>query len=76
MPDIVIEDEVKGQNIYTRRFWYLSLRLAHFWNRWRRKYLTDLWEFHQSKVSEGAERVRVGDVACEINPRIISKTVK
>ena len=58
MPDMVIEDE-ECQNRYTRRFWYLSLRLAHFWNRWRREYLTDLWEFRRSK---GAERVRVGDV--------------
>ena len=62
MPDMVVEDEEEGESKYTRRFRYLSVRLAHFWNRWRREYLTDLCEFHQSKVSESAKSVRVGDV--------------
>ena len=62
MPDMVVEDEEEGENKYTRRFRHLSVRLAHFWNRWRREYLTDLSEFHRSKVSESAKSVRVGDV--------------
>ena len=63
MPDMVVEDEEEGESKYTRRFRYLSVRLAHFWNRWRREYLTDLREFHRNKVShESAKAVRVGDV--------------
>lgn len=62
MPDMVVEDEEEGESKYTRRFRYLSVRLAHFWNRWRREYLTDLREFHRSKVSESARSVREGDV--------------
>ena len=62
MPDMVVEDEEEGENKYTRSFRYLSVRLAHFWNRWRREYLTDLREFHRNKVSESAKSMRVGDV--------------
>ena len=62
MLDMVVEDNEKRENKYTRRFRYLSVRLAHFWNRWRREYLTGFCEFHRSKVSEGAESVRVGDL--------------
>ena len=62
MLDMVVEDNEERENKYTRRFRYLSVRLAHFWNRWRREYLTGFCEFHRSKVSEGAESVRVGDL--------------
>ena len=36
--------------------------LAHFWNRWRREYLTNLREFHRNKVSDDAKPAQVGDV--------------
>lgn len=62
MPDEVIEDEEEGETRYTKRFRYLSIRLAHFWNRWRREYLTNLREFHRNKVSDDAKPVQVGDV--------------
>ena len=29
------------------RFKYLSTRLSHFWNRWRKEYLANLREFHK-----------------------------
>ena len=32
-----------------KRFLYLSKKLSHFWNRWRREYVTDLREFHKLK---------------------------
>ncbi|XP_067041164.1 uncharacterized protein [Acropora muricata] len=59
---MVVEDDEEGESKYTRRFRYLSVRLAHFWNRWRREYLTELREFHRGKVSESAKSVPVGDV--------------
>ena len=62
IPDVVVEDEEEGENKYTRRFRYLSVRLMHYWNQWRGEYLTDLHEFHQRKVSESVKPVRVGDV--------------
>ena len=39
----------------------MSVRLANFWNRWRREYLTNLREFHHNKVSDDAKPVQVGD---------------
>ena len=62
MPDMVVEDEEEGESKYTRRFRYLSVRLAHFWNRWRREYLTDCVSFIKARLSESAKSVRVGDV--------------
>lgn len=62
MPDEIIEEEEECESRYTRRFRYLSVRLAHFWNRWRREYLTDLREYHRNKVSDDAKLVQIGDV--------------
>ena len=39
----------------------------HFWNRWRHKYLTDLREFHQTKVSKDPRPVQIGDVVAVYN---------
>ena len=61
MPDEIVEDE-EGESRYTRRYRYLSVRLAHFWNQSRHKYLTDLREFHQTKVSKDPRPVQIGDV--------------
>ena len=41
VPDEIVEDE-EGESRCTRRFRYLNVRSAHFWNRWRREFLTDL----------------------------------
>ena len=62
VPDEIVEDEEEGESRYTRRFRYLSVRLAHFWNRWRREYLTDLHEFHRTKVSKDPRPLQIGDV--------------
>ena len=45
------------------RFKYLSTILEHFWNRWKKEYLTNLREFHKVGVSEkGSALVKPGDV--------------
>ena len=62
MPDEIAEDEEEGENRYTRKFMYLSVRLAHFWNRWRRKYLTDSRKFHRTKVSKDPRPLQMGDL--------------
>ena len=33
VPNEIVEDEEEGESRYTRKFRYLSVRLAHFWNR-------------------------------------------
>ena len=63
----VIEDVEEGKSRYTRRFRYLSVRLAHFCNQWRREYLTDLREFHCSKVGRNAKTVEERDVVTVYN---------
>ena len=65
MPDEIVEDEEEGESRHTRKFRYLSVRLAHVWNRWRRKYLTDLREFHKTKASKDPRPVQIGDVVRE-----------
>ena len=55
------KDSTKNNTI--ARFKYLSTILGHFWNRWKREYLTNLREFHKVGVSEkGSALVKPGDV--------------
>ena len=65
LPDenVVVEEEENETNC-SKRFRNVALRLAHFWNRWRKVYLTDLMEFHyKAKVSGNRKSVEVGDIA-------------
>ena len=57
--DIDIEDE--NPNQLTKRFLYLSRKLQHFWQRWRREYLVDLRESHKLKNNKQAD-IAKGDV--------------
>ena len=36
----------------TKRFLYLTNRLSHFWNRWRKEYITDLREYHKESSNK------------------------
>ena len=60
LPDERVEEV--NVNETSQRYRNLNLRLAHFWNRWRKEYLTSLREFHRTKVRKGLETIRVGDV--------------
>jgi hypothetical protein len=63
MPDENIEEAVENETNCSKRFRHLTLRLVHFWNRWRKEYLTDLREFHKAKSSsENRKPIEVGDV--------------
>lgn len=63
LPDEVIEPEdVVGEAECSTRFKYLSTRLSHFWNRWRREYLASLREFHRCNVRSQIRTIEVGDV--------------
>ena len=39
-----------------RRAKYLKLLLSHFWNRWRKEYLTELRQFHQYAVNDKSKQ--------------------
>ena len=63
LPDEVIEpDDAMNQGSCSARFKYLSTKLSHFWNRWRKEYLASLREFHRNKSSTTERVVQVGDV--------------
>ena len=55
-------DDVVNEHQCSAWFKYLSTRLNHFWNRWRREYLANLREFHRCKVQNRGRTVEVGDV--------------
>ena len=52
LPDKNTEDEPENESNCSKRFRHLTLRLLHFWNRWRKQYLTDLRELHRVKAGE------------------------
>lgn len=63
LPDEIVEpDDVVNETQCSSRFKYLSTRLSHFWNRWRREYLASLREFHRCKLGNQNRTVEVGDV--------------
>ena len=57
-PEIDHEDDVDN---LSRRFLYLTKKLSHFWNRWRKEYLTDLREFHKMQ-SRKTDSIEIGDL--------------
>ena len=48
MPDDTVEEPEECESSCARRFRYLSVRLTHFWNRWRREYLVTVTVYLQS----------------------------
>jgi hypothetical protein len=63
LPDVVDEpEEAIGERECTARFRYLSNRLEHFWNRWRKEYLIGLREAHRNKSDGSAIAPKAGDV--------------
>lgn len=65
IPDDVVcdgDDDDDYKVGVTRRFRNLARKRVHFWNRWRREYLTDLREHHKQGNKTGTRRVSIGDV--------------
>lgn len=60
LPDVRNDDEESGTGLL-RRFRYLARLRIHFWNRWRKEYLTDLKEYHRGR-KEIKNQVSIGDV--------------
>ncbi|XP_028416132.1 uncharacterized protein LOC114539721 [Dendronephthya gigantea] len=61
MPDGVVGEE-SDEEYCSKRFRYLCRKKQHFWNRWRKEYLTDLREFHRGNQEDSKRVVKKGDV--------------
>ena len=67
LPDEVIEpadvSDTGKEGKCQERFVYLTKQLAHFWERWRKEYLTNLRETHRAiRGRENKEVIQKGDV--------------
>lgn len=62
IPDEVIEPADVMEVDINSRFRYLNVKLAHFWNRWHKEYLTDLREHHRLKGKVSGPTIKIGDV--------------
>lgn len=62
MPDEIAEEPEENESSCSERFRYLTVKLAHFWKRWRNEYLVNLREFHRAKAGHVAREVQTGDV--------------
>ena len=63
LPDEVVEpDDARSEENCSSRFKYLSTRLEHFWQRWRKEYLVNLREFHRCRSERQERKVEIGDV--------------
>ena len=51
-----------NQDRLSKRFVYLSTKLGHFWQRWRREHLVGLREVHRGKTPQPVQ-IGEGDVA-------------
>ena len=54
-------DDNDNQYALSKRFLHLTRLLSHFWNRWRREYLTDLRETHKLNNNKSVD-ISPGDV--------------
>ena len=58
-----VEEEAANETSCGRRFRHLSIRLAHFWKRWRNEYLSGLREYHKTRSgATDRKEIRVNDV--------------
>ena len=62
MPDEIAEEPEANESSCSERFRYLTVKLAHFWKRWRNEYLVNLREFHRPKVDRKDRQIQIGDV--------------
>ena len=52
-----------------KRAQHLEMVLNHFWNRWRKEYLTELREHHR-RTRRSGKAVQVGDIVCVYEDKI------
>ena len=53
---------VQGEISCGERFKYVTLKLQHFWKRWKSQYLTGLREFHKCTNGGASRKIQKGNV--------------
>ena len=56
------KETIQGESTCGERFKYITLKLQHFWKRWKGEYLTGLREFHKCTNGGKLRKVQKGDV--------------
>ena len=62
LPDVIPSEEQECAISVNKRFHYLSKLRDHFWNKWRREYLTDLRQYYKGNNGYQPRTVSVGEV--------------
>ena len=62
LPEMPLEEDTEDETSCSKRFKHLTLKLAHFWKRWRNEYLSGLREYHRTRTSRNEKEVQAGDV--------------
>ena len=55
-------DEEESTTGFLKHFRYLAKLRIHFWNQWRREYLSDLREHHRNRNGSNNLKVRKGEI--------------
>ena len=62
MPHVPVEEQAEDETSCSRQFRHLSIRLAHFWKKWRNQYLSKLREYHKSRSGTNRKYIRINDI--------------
>ena len=70
-PNSVITEtkQIQDRRVITKQEKHLQKILNHFWNRWRREYVTELREHHRRQKTEG-KTAEIGDVVSVYEDKI------